>query len=120
MRLLSWFEEVSPRHRIYVISGRNTFSAAQNCLNQIHRATHAIVAGEPSSSKPNFTGESTQIRLPWSGLRASISSRWWQDSYPEDERSWIAPEIPVALSSKDYFANRDPVMAAVLEVVASE
>lgn len=34
-----------------------------------------------------------------------------------DHRQWIAPDIPVQLSSGDYFGNRDPVLEAVLEVI---
>lgn len=117
VRMLAWFEEESEEHRIFVLTGRRTFSAAQNFLNQVARATHAIVAGEPSGSKPNFTGESTDVELPWSGLKLSISSRWWQDSFPEDERQWIAPRIPATLSSTDWLENRDPVLEAVLEVI---
>jgi hypothetical protein len=48
----------------------------------------------------------------------SVASRYFQDSDPLDERQWIAPDIPVRLSSDDYFANRDPVMAAVLEAIS--
>lgn len=29
----------------------------------------------------------------------------------------IAPDIPVELSSADYFGNRDPVLDAVLEII---
>lgn len=117
VRLAAWFQESDPGHRIFVLTGPNTFSAAQNLLNQLCRATDAIVAGEPSSSKPCFAGESTEVLLPWSGLRLSISSRWWQDSFPEDARPWIAPDLPVALTSRDWLENRDPVLDAVRELL---
>jgi hypothetical protein len=100
-----------------VLTGRSTFSACQNLLNYLTRVCGVVVAGEPSSSRPIFVGESTQVRLPWSGLNISISSRYWQDSFPWDRRQWIAPRIPVRLSSSDYFGNRDPVMEAVAAVI---
>ena len=37
-----------------------------------------------------------------------------------DTRVWIAPRIPVRLTARDYFANRDPVLDAVLEVMRKE
>ena len=37
-----------------------------------------------------------------------------------DTRAWIAPRIPVRLTSRDWFANRDPVLDAVLQVVRNE
>lgn len=117
VRALIAFEQSGPGHRVYVIAGRNTFSAAQNFINDMERMTDATFAGEPSSSRPNFVGEDTELRLPYSGIVGSMSSRYFQDSDPLDERHWIAPGIPVRLSSADYFANRDPVLEAVLEAI---
>ena len=51
------------------------------------------------------TGEDTDVVLPWSGLGLSISTRYWQDSYPGDRRPWIAPDLPVPVRAADYFAG---------------
>jgi hypothetical protein len=116
-RALIQFEAARPGNQIYVLTGRNTFSAAQNFINVVERTTSAIFAGEPSSSRPNSVGEDTRIRLPYSGIIGSMSSRYFQDSDPLDDRQWIAPQIPVELSSIDYFGNRDPVLDAVLDAI---
>jgi len=118
VRLVMWHEATDPTNRVWVITGRNTFSAAQNLVNFLDRETGAVFVGEPSSSKPNFVGEDTWVELPYSGLRGSISSRYWQDSYPGDDRPWVPVEMPVELSSDDYFGDRDPVMEALREVFA--
>ncbi len=115
VRALVQFEGWGRDRQVYVITGRNTFSAAQNFINDVERMTSALFAGEPSSSRPNFVGEDTEVFLPYSELRGSIASRYFQDSDPTDERMWIPVDIPVELSSRDYFANRDPVLEAVLE-----
>jgi C-terminal processing protease CtpA/Prc len=120
IRAMIAFEKAGPGRRVYVIAGRNTFSAAQNFINDVERWTDATFAGEPSSSRPNFVGEDTELRLPYSGIVGSMSSRYFQDSHPLDDRQWIAPDIPVQLSSQDYFANRDPVLAAVLDAIRDE
>lgn len=114
--LVAW-EQEAPDHRIWVLTGRNTFSAAQNFLNRVERWTDAVVVGEPSASRPNFVGESTNLELPWSRVHGSVSNRYWQDSDPFDDRPWIHPRVPVALSSGDYFGGRDPVLEAVLTIV---
>jgi tetratricopeptide (TPR) repeat protein len=115
VRAMVQFEGWGPDRQIYVIVGRNTFSAAGNFLNAVERITNARFAGEPSSAKPNSVGEDTEILLPYSGIRGSLASRYFQDSDPNDDRLWIPIDIPVELTSRDYFANRDPVLAAVLE-----
>jgi hypothetical protein len=109
--------DVVPGHHLWVLTGRTTFSAAQNFLNNVERWTNATFVGEPSGSKPNFAGEDTELLLPYSGLRGSISTRWWQDASPLDRRQWIAPQVSVAVRSTDYFANRDPVLEAVLSLL---
>ncbi|MEP7028139.1 MAG: hypothetical protein ABI960_06050 [Candidatus Eisenbacteria bacterium] len=112
-RALVRFEGGLPGRKLWVITGRGTFSAAQSFINDIERLTSATFAGEPSSSRPNFIGESTSLLLPWSGAIGSISTRL-HSSRDADERTWIAPRLPVELSSFDYFANRDPVLEAVV------
>jgi hypothetical protein len=120
IRTLIEFEMRSPEHRIYVLMGRNTFSAAQNFINRVERWTNATFVGEPSSSSPNFVGEENEFVLPNSRVRGSISNRYWQDSDPGDDRPWIVPDMPVVLTAEEYFEGIDPVLDGVLEQVRSE
>lgn len=117
VRLVAWHGLAGEDHRTFVVTGRGTFSACQDFVNFLERATDAVFVGEHSSSRPNFTGESTNVQLPWSGLRMSISSRWWQDSYPGDERPYIPVSMPVELGFEDWWAGRDPVLEALGEVL---
>jgi hypothetical protein len=107
------FSGAPRRGRLIVISGRNTFSAAQNFLGRAEYEARAEIAGEPSSSRPNFVGEENRVILPFSGAAGSISNFYWE-SIPGDKRSWIEPTIRVDLSSADYFSNRDPVLERLL------
>ena len=120
IRVVAAHEMASPDNQVFVIVGRNTFSACQNLVNYLDRMTNATFAGEPTSSKVNFTGESSPVTLPFSKLQMSISSRYWQDGMPEDTRPWVAIDVPVALSSADYFANRDPVLETVTRIANTQ
>ena len=119
VRLVAFHEMSDPSNKTFVITSRATFSACQDFVNFLDRSSRAVFVGEPSGSRPNFTGESSEVRLPYSGLQMSISSRYWQDSWPEDRRKWVAVPMPAPLSSKDYFANEDPVMSALEEILGS-
>ena len=117
LRAIIAFEETHDKPGLYLITGRQTFSAAQVFTNALDEYTDVIVAGEPSSSRPNFVGEGSRTKLPYSGLLVTISARYHQTD-DQDDRIWIAPKIPVELSSSDYFSNRDPVLDAVLRVIS--
>jgi hypothetical protein len=118
VNVLNDFAKRRAQNKLFVITGRNTFSAAQIFISQADHLTPAIFAGEPSSSKPNFVGEENEVILPWSGAICSISNRY-HESIPGDQRVWIEPALKVELSSKDYFANYDPVLEAVLRTAGN-
>lgn len=116
LKTLIYFE-TSREGQLYAIIGRNTFSACQNFATEIDRLTDATLVGEPTGSSPNSIGESTDVVLPYSRVGAHISTRYWQTSWPRDRRVWIAPDVPAELSSSDYFANRDPALTAIFELI---
>jgi hypothetical protein len=74
----------------------------------------ATFVGEPTGSSPQFYGEDTFFRLPYSGLTGSISSRWFQNRFiSDDERPWIAPDIVAELTLDDLRNGRDPALEAI-------
>lgn len=112
--MLKEFESNHPASKLVVITGRNTFSAAQIFISRIDAATNAVFAGEMSSSSPNFVGEENMVMLPFSGAMGSVSNRY-HENIPGDKRKWIEPDIKVLLTSTDYFENRDPVLEAIFK-----
>ena len=109
--------KLNKRGRLFVITGRQTFSAAQNLVNQIERYTEAIFVGEPTAGHPNHYGDNRPFTLPNSGLTVRASTLWWQDLDPRDAREWTAPEIAAELSFADYKAGRDPALQAVIDYI---
>jgi len=99
---------------VFVITGRRTFSAAQALTSLLETQTQAIFVGEPTGSRPNFNGEDTDFTLPWSGLKGSISSAWFQGGETSfDARPWIAPDLPAPLTAEALLAGRDPALEAI-------
>jgi hypothetical protein len=99
---------------LFVITGRRTFSAAQHTCSVIEANTHAVFVGEPTGSRPNFVGETTPFRLPCSGLQVNVSDVYWQNGWPQDRRTSIAPELRVTPTIAACRANRDLALEAVL------
>ena len=110
------YEALNPDGKLFVLAGRNTFSAGHDLLMKLINVTDAIIVGEPSGTRPNTIGEAGWFNLPYSGQTGIISSQFHQKGSAEDHRIWIAPDVPVSLSSEQYFSGIDPLMAAVTEI----
>jgi tetratricopeptide (TPR) repeat protein len=108
-------DKLNQRGKLFVVLGRQTFSAAQNCVNELEIHTNAIFVGEPTAANPNHYGDAAPIQLPNSGIRLQASTLWWQDVDPRDTRPWTPPYLNVELSSADYRNNVDPVLAMVMK-----
>lgn len=99
--------------RLYVVTGRRTFSAAQMLACELEKWTHATFAGEPSASKGNHHGDSRRLVLPNHRVTLRVSTLWWQYWDPRDPRPWIAPEVAAPLTAGSYAAGRDPALEEI-------
>lgn len=112
----AFFKVLKPQGKLFILIGRNTFSAGHDVAVKIANIVPAIFVGEPSGTRPNVAGEAGWFNLPYSKQTGLISSQFHQQSRAEDHRIWLAPDMPITLSAKDYFAGVDPVMDAVLTI----
>lgn len=112
------YDKINKKGRIFTIIGRNTFSAAMNLAGDLENSTQTIFIGEPTGSRPNFTGEINFIELPNTGIKVSASSLYWQKAVSSDKRKWIFPEVYTPLSFSDYKNNIDPAMNAVYDYIS--
>jgi hypothetical protein len=120
LRELIRFDASPEKTLLIIIIGRNTFSASQNLITDLDWIAQPVFVGEPSGSRPNTLSESGNFVLPFSRLSGTLSSQLHQQSWPEDHRIWIAPDLPVGLSSVEYFAGRDPALEAIAALIAAE
>ncbi len=100
--------------KLFVLTGRQTFSAAQNFANQAERWTQSLFVGEPTGSAPNHFGDAKQFTLPATKIAVIVASLRWQDSDPNDKRIWIMPDIVARETFADYAAGRDVALEAAL------
>jgi len=99
---------------LYVLVGPQTFSAAQNLANRLERETFAIFVGEPTGGAPNHYGDAQVQAGPATGITAMVSSLPWFDSYPQDHRPWILPDLPVPDTSDDWRSGRDRALETAI------
>ena len=107
--LRSRFDE---RGRLFVITSRRTFSAAQMLISDLERWTFPIFVGEPSASRWNHYGDSELLVLPNHRITVRVSTLWWQWD-PRDTRQWIEVELPAPLTVDAYRTGHDPALEAI-------
>ncbi|HEX5651783.1 MAG TPA: hypothetical protein VFX58_01840 [Chitinophagaceae bacterium] len=106
--------KINQMGRLFIITGRETFSAAQNLVNELEKYTEAVFVGEPTSENVNFFGDTRLEVLPNSKLNINLSWLWWQNLDPRDKRKWKAPHLAADMSFEDYQKGIDPAMNLVL------
>jgi hypothetical protein len=106
--------------RLFVVVGRDTYSAAMHLSVLLERHTHALFVGEPTGATPNHFGDTRTVTLPHSGIEVEISTLYWQNSDPRDDRPWITPDLRAPLSSRDFFAHRDPALERIRSLVVTD
>jgi Peptidase family S41 len=107
-------EELVAVDDLIVLIGRTTFSAAVNLLAELEQRGDPTLVGEPSGGSPNLYGDTVDIALPETGLLVQIATIYWELAAPDDLRVAFEPDVPVELTSRDFFAGRDPVLSAAL------
>lgn len=108
-------KKVNRRGRLYLLTGRATFSAAGNFAAEIDRYTHALVVGEPTGGGVETYGDTFPVALPTAGWTVHVAARYHErKKSPGDRRLAVEPDVRVELTSAQYFAGLDPVLARAL------
>jgi len=111
-------DEINRDGHLYVLVDRGTFSSGSLYATILRRDTPALLAGEMMGGAPNGYGELRRFWLPNSRLQVTFSVKYfeiWPDSLPP-----FRIDIPVAVSSAQYFAAEDPVLAEVMARIRAD
>ena len=108
---------INKRGALTVLIGRENVSAGTAVALWFDTRTEALLVGEASPARAgNFTCPCQDLTLPHSGFIVSVPTYW---DVRDDPRPEIAPDVPMALSSVDFFAGRDPVLDAALRGISA-
>ena len=109
---------VNRRGKLYLLTGRATFSAAANFAAEIDRNTRAVVVGEPTGGGVETYGDTSPVRLETTGWMVYVAREYHERKRgPKDRRLAVEPDIRVDVTSTQYFAGRDPVLERALRGV---
>lgn len=107
-------DKINKKGRLFAIIGRHTYSAGSASAAMLGLHTNVIFAGEPSGGGINVYGDHASITLPNSGIEVLVAPYYFQNTYPWDERAWIAPQIAAEISFDDYRGGNDSALTAIL------
>ena len=99
---------------LFVITGRNTFSAGSMLLARLEAGTGATIVGEPMGGCPTFYGDGDELQLPYSGLSVTVSTRLVPGVDPGHERSNIELDQIAPLTRRDWMDERDPALELIV------
>lgn len=99
---------------LFVIGGRQTYSAGVGLFLAMREHTTAIVAGEPVGAAINGSGDPDVATLPNSRYTLAISTNFSAAGNSRDS-SWLIPvQLPAPFSSADYYGGKDPALDLIL------
>jgi hypothetical protein len=99
--------------RLFLITGRNTYSAACLFAAELQARTGVTIVGEPMGGSPNLWGDPDDISLAWSGLTVGVSTMFELATTADDVRLTIDPELAVPLTYADWAAGRDAALEKI-------
>ena len=103
--------------QLFVIMGRNTFSAGSLLVAGLDAQTDATFVGEPMGGCPTTWGDSADLNLPFSGIDVSVATELSVGVDPDDPRQNIEPDQPVTLTREDWRDGIDPALEHIVVFV---
>jgi hypothetical protein len=103
---------LNQKGRLFVIIGRQTFSAAMANAIDFRKETNAILVGEPIGERPNSYSENDEMTLPNSRLVVSYSTKYYK--FLDEDAPAVLPDQRIDPNWPDWQAGRDPVMDWIL------
>ncbi|MEO8449412.1 MAG: hypothetical protein ABI647_06460 [Gemmatimonadota bacterium] len=105
---------INQRGKLFVVTGRRTYSAAMNFTSLLEDRTQALFVGEPPGGSPSHYGDASGFVLPHSGLRLNVSTLHWDLGVrPTDVREVMDPDIAAPPRIADLRSGRDGPLAAI-------
>jgi hypothetical protein len=99
--------------RLFVITGRRTFSAGMTNVTDFRRETEAIIVGEPTGARPNGYQENHWFTLPDSKIRASCATLKYRFQ-PQSDSTSVLPDHRIDPDWKSLRAGEDAAIDWIL------
>jgi hypothetical protein len=96
--------------RLFVLIGRNTFSAGSLLAARLERDAKATLIGEPTGGCPTIWSDPSDLPLPWSGITVSVAGDTAVGVDPNDPRLTVDPAVSAILAVDEWLDGIDPAL----------
>lgn len=113
--LLDWVTTsyVNKPDKLFVVTGKGTFSSAVINSVQLKQSTEATFVGEPTGGKPNHFGEVNYFSLEKAKMNVFYSTKYFKIYY-DNKVDALYPDDIIETTSEQYFSGIDPIMDAIV------
>ena len=109
-------DNINQYGKLFMITGRKTFSAGIMLMDLMLKHTKVLVVGEPAGAPRNSYGDNLTFYLKNSGMEFNISSVYWQLTSSADTAWEQRVDIPAVFSGENYFSGKDPAVDYILNL----
>jgi Peptidase family S41 len=96
--------------RLFVLIGRNTFSAGSMLAARLDRDAQATLVGEPTGGCPTIWSDPSDLLLPFSGITVSVAGDVAVGVDPNDTRLTVDPDVEAVLTVDEWADGIDPAL----------
>jgi hypothetical protein len=96
--------------RLFIVTGRNTFSGGSLLVARLKHDTPTQIIGEPMGGCPTFYSDPSDLVLPNTGITVGVADDTAVGVAPNDPRQTINPDVAAVLGWRDWFEGRDPAL----------
>ena len=107
--------QVIPPGSLYLITGRNTFSAGSLFTARLDDQTDVVIVGETGGGCPTLWGDSEPLSLSYSGIEVSVPTSLAVGVSPTDPRLVMEPDLSAPLTAADWALGIDRALTTIQE-----
>lgn len=102
---------------IYVLIGDNTYSAAVSFAAMVKDFDTGLLVGEETGGYASHTGNSVNLKLPYSGLTLRVATMYSIRPAGYDDGRGVVPDVEVDVDPLKLLQGEDQVLETVLEII---
>lgn len=106
--------KINKKGVLYVITGHQTFSAAICFAGNLSTRTRATFVGVPFADYNNLPGDAKFFDFHMNRITWQVSEMFWENTYYEDSRKTIVPDIVYERSFKEEINGVNPLLDLIL------